>query len=923
MSEIQDLLKKVSNSEENYLTEGKSILRKWINSKLTLIDISKQISNFEKDLTDCFVVSLLYHYFYPNLGFEKVNSLKDTKERFTLLCKLLKSTDLNYLFPSTEEIQKEKGKFFLYILLKLYLQKEQKLEEKNKIEIEKEKEKEHHNKENKTTPNGNENDLDQEITITKEEEKTNFQPKQNQFQPLDKKNEEFQLLQQWSSLGSEMMESFGKQNQEIVQFYKEMGEILPEYLPTFTDLKQQLKIICEPNLKKQTKYSPPNILVEKTFFKILKSYNFNELELDIKTKLKDKFRNIETYEEQNMQQFIQDILQICKESEIITDEKSDLSRSIIALIDQFFYSTVFIMELTDEILTKLIRYKVYQISTRDKEYDELRNTIFLILNHFMPGNSDFYLAQKIVTNLFEQLGFQEEIKDQKLYELITNCRRAAFGRTMYLLIHRYLGSSFYDQVIQFFEKSKKGKDFQELWNTQILPQCRSALENYLIREDAENLIFSVESSICRERADAYSAQLLVLLDSLGVILPFVKVGIIQEVLKNPSPGSLFRSNDVISKILKLYMKMIGPEYLKKTLSGPLQEIISNDLDFEIDKYLVPEEEKYNQNLKNLKFYLAKILESIFNSIEWMPMEIKVICSYYSEVTKAKYPKKVSITVGGFLFLRFICPTIVAPVKLGLVKGVVDSQTRRGLMLISSIIQSMSNELFFKETREYMMPMNEDIKKYLPQCREFLSKAANPKNVEMKPILKPFSTNWKSYTRGPIQDIYVHEFFRPTEMESINPELFGANLLLDTKKWIPMDLSTIGISYFNCIYNRLDQFVDVVSNLTKTVNQVEVLTQTINQSNGWLGNQKKKSSKKSNKKKQEKDIKKNEIEIDNMKKNEKGDNNENVNNNNKGKSPKSPKNPKSPKSPKSPKIAISAKKSNKKKKKKSKSKKKKK
>ncbi|KAJ6255478.1 ras gtpase-activating protein [Anaeramoeba flamelloides] len=686
--------------------------------------------------------------------------------------------------------------------------------------------------------------------------------------------QELSLLQEWSGLGDNLLTSIGNHNVKVLTFFKKLGLILPEYLPMFGDLKKQLNIIGTFDPKKQFRYVSSNTILDKTFFKILKSHDITVLDIQFKNPLKEKFRTATDLNEPQISTFLGEIMDICKNSQIITDEKSELSRSIITLIDQYFYSTVLKMRLTEQILTRFITEKICTVKITQSEneenkstnnltksktvdhYEIIRKNIYTSFDRYMPGFADLKTAKRGIEHLFEMVNLSEKIKPEELNELLLDARREAFGRTMYLIIQKYFGSSFYDEIIQFFEKSKKGKNFQELWNKEILPQCRTALEDFLIREDAENLIFSVESSICREHADPYATELLCLLDSLGLVLPFVKVGIIQEVLKNPSPGSLFRSNDVISKVLKYYMKMIGKEYLSKTLVPTLQEIIDKNLDFEIDTFDITDKEQHKKNLNNLKTYLHKLLNNIFRSTEWMPMEMKIICSYYAEVTKKKYPQKVLATVGGFIFLRVICPTIVAPVRLGFATGEVTKNVRRAFMLLSSIIQAMSNEILFKESREYMMVINDDLKELIPKSQNFLKEISNSQVVDLDPILQPYSTSWEKHTKGPINDIFVHDFFLPNENEKISSESFAANLLIDIKKYLNLEITSIGMPYFEGIYGRLDKSSNIISNLTKTVKQLEFITQMINNSGGWLsgGGDGVKQLKKMEKKKKKKDKK---------------------------------------------------------------------
>jgi len=57
-------------------------------------------------------------------------------------------------------------------------------------------------------------------------------------------------------------------------------------------------------------------------------------------------------------------------------------------------------------------------------------------------------------------------------------------------------------------------------------------------------------------------------------------------------------------------------------------------------------------------------------------------------------------VGGFVFLRFICPSIVTPDGHKIINETIPSDARRPLVLISKVIQNISNEVDVKKRRIY-------------------------------------------------------------------------------------------------------------------------------------------------------------------------------------------------------------------------------
>lgn len=87
-------------------------------------------------------------------------------------------------------------------------------------------------------------------------------------------------------------------------------------------------------------------------------------------------------------------------------------------------------------------------------------------------------------------------------------------------------------------------------------------------------------------------------------------------------------------------------------------------------------------------------------------------------SRKKFPGKELYVVSGFYFLRFISPAIVTPDVLGIVEGPLDAHTRRALILLSKIIQSIANT-GSGFTEEYMKPLNNYVKETSDSMRKFL------------------------------------------------------------------------------------------------------------------------------------------------------------------------------------------------------------
>lgn len=74
-------------------------------------------------------------------------------------------------------------------------------------------------------------------------------------------------------------------------------------------------------------------------------------------------------------------------------------------------------------------------------------------------------------------------------------------------------------------------------------------------------------------------------------------------------------------------------------------------------------------------------------------------------------------VGTVIFLRFINPAIVSPQELGIVSKQVPSSVKRGLMLMSKILQNIANHVEFSK-EQHMLCFNDFLRAHVESGRRF-------------------------------------------------------------------------------------------------------------------------------------------------------------------------------------------------------------
>lgn len=111
------------------------------------------------------------------------------------------------------------------------------------------------------------------------------------------------------------------------------------------------------------------------------------------------------------------------------------------------------------------------------------------------------------------------------------------------------------------------------------------------------------------------------------------------------------------------MRLIGLQYLHKTLRPTLELIFNEKKPCEIDPTRVRDPNVIAANLANLKFYIQKIFEAITQSAVHCPALMCQIFHDLKECAMMHFPENKGVrysVISGFIFLRFFAPAILGP-----------------------------------------------------------------------------------------------------------------------------------------------------------------------------------------------------------------------------------------------------------------------
>ncbi|KAK2958518.1 hypothetical protein BLNAU_6552 [Blattamonas nauphoetae] len=251
--------------------------------------------------------------------------------------------------------------------------------------------------------------------------------------------------------------------------------------------------------------------------------------------------------------------------------------------------------------------------------------------------------------------------------------------------------------------------------------------------------------ICKQaNADEQAILSTLILHSLpgsSALISLMKALVSMEFENASSGGSILRQNSMATKLISKYLKDVGSDYLP--------DQTQDEVDEQIEKAKL-----------NTERYLDAYLNSITSqeSIDALPYSICFISNFVLTLSQQHSDSLSSPTalVGGLLFLRFICPSLFGSDMINAsMPFIPESQencqisrnTQKNLLVITKVLQSLSNgvELGLKE--EKMKVMNDYVQRNQARMNDFLL-AVCERGKTAPPPSKTAPTFWEKLRDTP-------------------------------------------------------------------------------------------------------------------------------------------------------------------------------
>ena len=148
--------------------------------------------------------------------------------------------------------------------------------------------------------------------------------------------------------------------------------------------------------------------------------------------------------------------------------------------------------------------------------------------------------------------------------------------------------------------------------------------------------------------------------------------------------------------------------------------------YEVDPARMETGEVLEDNQQNLAQITQRVFNAIVSSADRFPPQLRSMCHCLYQVLCKRFPQSIQNnlgSVGTVLFLRFINPAIVSPCEMGIVERQPPSKIKRGLMLMSKILQNIANHVEFSK-EQHMLVFNEFVQRNFEAGRRFFIQIAS-------------------------------------------------------------------------------------------------------------------------------------------------------------------------------------------------------
>lgn len=322
----------------------------------------------------------------------------------------------------------------------------------------------------------------------------------------------------------------------------------------------------------------------------------------------------------------------------------------------------------------------------------LRNATIQAMSNLLSANIDSGLMHSI------DLGYNTDLQT-----------RAAFMEVL-------------TQILQ------QGTEFDTLAETVLADRFEQLVQLVTMISDKGELpiAMALANVVTTGQMDELARVLVTLFDAKHLLSPLLWNMFYREVEVSDCMQTLFRGNSLGSKIMAYCFKIYGAGYLQELLKPLIVPLLDKQINYEVDPSRLTSKDDLEPNRKNLIALTEKVFDAIVNSAEKFPPQLRSMCHCLYQVLSKRFPNLLQNNIGAVgtvIFLRFINPAIVSAQEHGIVEGPVPPLLKRGLMLMSKILQNIANHVEFSK-EQHMLCFNDFLRAHVEAGRRFFIQIAS-------------------------------------------------------------------------------------------------------------------------------------------------------------------------------------------------------
>ncbi len=248
------------------------------------------------------------------------------------------------------------------------------------------------------------------------------------------------------------------------------------------------------------------------------------------------------------------------------------------------------------------------------------------------------------------------------------------------------------------------------------------------------IAMALANVVTNPQMDELARVFVTLFDAKHLLSPLLWNMFYREVDLSDCMQTLFRGTSLGSKIMAFCFKIYGATYLQGLLEPVIQDLIdradSETCTFEVDATrLEPRQDvevTIATNQRNLIEITQTVFDRIISSADRFPSQLRSMCHCLYQVLCKRFPTLQANNIGSVgtvMFLRFINPAIVSPFEMGIVEKQPPPNIKRGLMLMSKILQNIANHVEFSK-EGHMLGFNDFVRSNFEAGRRFFIQIAS-------------------------------------------------------------------------------------------------------------------------------------------------------------------------------------------------------